>query len=59
MPDTVFKKVDYQLSSLVDYIELGEIGLPDIQVAMARACMTGVARLTSATMRLSRRRARE
>lgn len=31
MSDTVFKKVDYQLSNLVDYIELGEIGLPDIQ----------------------------
>lgn len=31
MTDTVFKKVDYQLSKLVDDIELGEIGLPDIQ----------------------------
>jgi hypothetical protein len=29
--ETVFKKVDYQLSNLVDDIELGEIGLPDIQ----------------------------
>jgi hypothetical protein len=29
--DTVFKKVDYQLSTLVDGIELGEIGLPDLQ----------------------------
>jgi hypothetical protein len=29
--ETVFKKVDYQLSNLVDNIELGEIGLPDIQ----------------------------
>ena len=31
MSDTVFKKVDYQSSKLVDDIELGEIGLPDIQ----------------------------
>ena len=31
MSDTVFKKVDYQLSKLVADIELGEIGLPDIQ----------------------------
>lgn len=31
MRDTVFKKVDYDLASLVKYIELGEIGLPDIQ----------------------------
>jgi hypothetical protein len=31
MPETVFTKVDYQLASLVDDIELGEIGLPDIQ----------------------------
>ncbi|OVE73942.1 hypothetical protein BVX94_02390 [bacterium B17] len=31
MSETVFKKVDYDLSSLVKYIELGEIGLPDIQ----------------------------
>jgi len=31
MSDTVFKKVDYDLASLVKYIELGEIGLPDIQ----------------------------
>jgi hypothetical protein len=31
MSDTVFTKVDYDLSSLVKYIELGEIGLPDIQ----------------------------
>jgi len=28
---TVFTKVDYDLGSLVKYIELGEIGLPDIQ----------------------------
>jgi hypothetical protein len=28
---TVFKKVDYALSTLVDNIELGEIGLPDLQ----------------------------
>lgn len=32
MSDTVFKKVDYDLGSLVKYIELGEIGLPDIQL---------------------------
>ena len=31
MSDTVFTKVDYDLQSLVKYIELGEIGLPDIQ----------------------------
>ena len=31
MSDTVFKRVEYDLSSLVKYIELGEIGLPDIQ----------------------------
>ncbi len=31
MSETVFKKVDYDLSSLVKYIELGEIGLPGIQ----------------------------
>jgi hypothetical protein len=31
LPNTVFTKVDYQLASLVDDIELGEIGLPDIQ----------------------------
>ena len=31
MSDTVFTKVDYDLSSLVKYVELGEIGLPDIQ----------------------------
>lgn len=31
MSETVFKKVDYQLSKLVDDIELGEIGLPDLQ----------------------------
>jgi hypothetical protein len=29
--DTVFRKVDYQLSMLVGSIELGEIGLPDLQ----------------------------
>jgi hypothetical protein len=27
----VFKKVDYQLSALIESIELGEIGLPDLQ----------------------------
>ncbi len=31
MSDTVFTKVDYDLNSLIKYIELGEIGLPDIQ----------------------------
>lgn len=31
MSDTVFIKVDYGLGSLVKYIELVEIGLPDIQ----------------------------
>ena len=31
MAKTVFTKVDYDLSSLVKYISLGEIGLPDIQ----------------------------
>jgi len=31
MSKTVFTKVDYDLNSLVKYISLGEIGLPDIQ----------------------------
>jgi hypothetical protein len=31
MSETVFSKVDYDLGSLVKYIALGEIGLPDIQ----------------------------
>ncbi|MEI6149264.1 MAG: DUF262 domain-containing protein [bacterium] len=31
MSETVFTKVDYDLGSLVKYIELGEIGLPNIQ----------------------------
>ena len=31
MPETVFKKVDYTLKDLVGYIQMGEIGLPDIQ----------------------------
>ena len=31
MSETVFTKVDYDLGSLVKYIALGEIGLPDIQ----------------------------
>ena len=31
MSDTVFKQVNYDLNSLVKDIELGEIGLPDIQ----------------------------
>jgi hypothetical protein len=29
--DTVFTKVDYQLGTLISQIELGEIGLPDLQ----------------------------
>src|SRR5215472_5835233 len=28
---TCFKKVDYELSNLLSYIEIGDIGLPDIQ----------------------------
>lgn len=31
MSATIFKQVNYDLSSLINYIELGEIGLPDIQ----------------------------
>ncbi len=31
MSDTLFKQVNYTLSSLMDFVELGEIGLPDIQ----------------------------
>ena len=31
MSDTVFTKVDYDLGALVKFIELGEIGLPNIQ----------------------------
>ncbi len=31
MTDTVFTKVDYDLNSLVKYISMGDIGLPDIQ----------------------------
>ena len=31
MSETVFTKVDYDLAALVKYIELGQIGLPDIQ----------------------------
>ena len=31
MADTLFKKVEYQLSTLVDDIERGRIGLPEIQ----------------------------
>ena len=31
MPATLFKQVDYSLSKLVHDIEMGEIGLPDIQ----------------------------
>jgi len=28
---TCFKKVDYDLTSLLNYIDIGDIGLPDIQ----------------------------
>jgi uncharacterized protein with ParB-like and HNH nuclease domain len=28
---TLFKKVDYTLSGLLSYIDIGDIGLPDIQ----------------------------
>jgi uncharacterized protein with ParB-like and HNH nuclease domain len=31
MSETVFTKVDYDLGTLVKFIALGEIGLPDIQ----------------------------
>ncbi len=31
MSETVFTKVDYDLSTLIKFISLGEIGLPDIQ----------------------------
>jgi uncharacterized protein with ParB-like and HNH nuclease domain len=31
MTETVFKEVRYDLNSLIKFIELGEIGLPDIQ----------------------------
>ena len=31
MSETLFKKVDYSLSKLMDDIEMGSIGLPDIQ----------------------------
>jgi hypothetical protein len=31
MSETVFTKVDYDLGTLIKYISLGEIGLPDIQ----------------------------
>jgi len=31
MSETVFTRVDYTLSTLTDAIELGTIGLPDIQ----------------------------
>ena len=31
MPDAVFKKADYTLKKLVEDIDMGEIGLPDIQ----------------------------
>lgn len=31
MTETLFKKVDYSLSGLINDIEMGEIGLPDIQ----------------------------
>lgn len=28
---TLFRKVDYSLRTLLDYIEMGDIGLPDLQ----------------------------
>lgn len=31
MSDTVFTQVGYTLGGLVNYIKMGEIGLPDIQ----------------------------
>ena len=31
MSETVFKQVNYTLGDLVSYVELGEVGLPDIQ----------------------------
>jgi hypothetical protein len=31
LSDTVFKQVGYDLNSLIKFVELGEIGLPDIQ----------------------------
>jgi uncharacterized protein with ParB-like and HNH nuclease domain len=31
MADRLFKEVRYDLGTLVNYIEMGEIGLPDIQ----------------------------
>jgi uncharacterized protein with ParB-like and HNH nuclease domain len=31
MSETVFTKVDYDLGSLIKFVALGEIGLPNIQ----------------------------
>ena len=31
MSETVFKQVNYTLGDLTSYVELGDIGLPDIQ----------------------------
>ena len=31
MVDTVFNEVRYNLSSIVNYIDIGDIGLPDMQ----------------------------
>ncbi|MEQ8405772.1 MAG: DUF262 domain-containing protein [Oceanicaulis sp.] len=31
MPETVYTKVDYPLSALIEYIRLGDIALPDLQ----------------------------
>jgi len=31
MSETLFKKVDYSMAKLMDDIEMGTIGLPDIQ----------------------------
>jgi uncharacterized protein with ParB-like and HNH nuclease domain len=31
MSETLFKQVNYTLGSLIEFIRLGQIGLPDIQ----------------------------
>lgn len=31
MKDTLFNKVDYSLSKLIEDIDIGEVGLPEIQ----------------------------
>jgi len=30
-PHALFKKVDYDLTGLINYIQMGDLGLPDIQ----------------------------